>query len=121
MFFLTIPLLSYDNYGPFSHTSLRFPYQLAFHFANSTPGPSGSQVLIAQRLTPEQQMIFESSTLKHRRALFARAILRPVAALAEPEDCAICYEAMELSLGGDDGPLTSGSSLVDVFSRVDAC
>jgi len=58
------------------------------------------QVLIAQQLTPEQQMIFETSTLKHRRALFAKGILRPAMAVAgESEDCSICYEAMELSLG----------------------
>lgn len=55
------------------------------------------EVLIAQQLTPEQQMIFETSTLKHRRALFAKGILRPAMAVAgESEDCSICYEAMEL-------------------------
>jgi hypothetical protein len=75
----------YDNYDPFGYSSM-------FYLSG--------QVLIAQQLTPEQQMIFETSTLKHRRALFAKGILRPAMAVAgESEDCSICYEAMELSLG----------------------
>eukprot|EP00435_Cladocopium_sp_Y103_P027777 s535_g6.t2 len=71
------------------------------------------EVLIAQQLTPEQQMIFETSTQKHRRALFAKGILRSVAAAAavavageeSEEVCSICHEAMELKDCFDEGRL----------------
>ena len=86
---LTVQCFTYRQLNPWSRRGSPWRARLVL-----------GQVLIAQQLTPEQQMIFETSTLKHRRALFAKGILRPAMAVAgESEDCSICYEAMDLSLG----------------------